>query len=137
VIAALGDKYWIPLCDALALAGLAARPELATNAGRATARVAIDAAVAHQVARMTTEEVLDRLRRAGIPHAPVNGVIAALTAPYVTERGCVQAVRAPEGTYHVATSPLRAPGVELGPAPAVGEHNREVLGALSDRARRA
>ncbi|MFN2488904.1 MAG: CaiB/BaiF CoA transferase family protein [Actinomycetota bacterium] len=127
VIAALSDKFWLALCGALGLDGLAARRDLSTNVGRALARAEVDAEVAAKVAELTAAQALERLRRADVPHAPVNGAIAALTAPYVVERGLLERIDAPEGTYHVATTPLKAEGVRLRAAPAVGENNDEIL----------
>ena len=127
VIAALTDKFWIALCDVLGLDELAARPDLATNVGRARARIEVDGAVAERVAQLTTNQTLDKLRRAAVPHAPVNGVTAALTSTYVTRRGCVQRIDAPEGAYHVPTTPLKEAGVTLGPAPGVVEHGQDVI----------
>jgi len=127
VIAALSDKFWLALCGALGLEELARRDDLATNVGRAVARAEVDAAVAAKVAELTTAEALAQLRRADVPHAPVNGAIAALTAPYVAERGLLERVDSPEGTYYVATTPLKEEGVRLHAAPTVGEHTGEVL----------
>ena len=120
VIAALSDKLWRGLCDALDLPELAARDDLATNRGRARALHEIDSAVAAKVGGLTREQAMDALRGAGVPHAPVNSVIEALTAPYVRTRGTVQTIDAPEGSYDVVTSPLIEEGVRLSPAPALG-----------------
>ena len=78
-------------------------------------------------------DALDRLGRASVPHAPVNGVIATLTAPSVAAQGCVQEVASPEGTYRVATTPLRGDGVRLRPAPRAGEHTDAVLARVLGR----
>lgn len=128
VIAALADKFWLPLCGALGLGDLAARDELMTNAARSTARVEIDAAVASATGALTTEQLLAALQKAGVPHAPVNKVLDALRAPYVTRRGLVQRIEAPEGDYFVPTTPLREQEVVFRPAPEMGEHNDEICG---------
>ena len=117
VIAALSDKFWLALCAALGLDELARRDDLAGNAGRTRARAEVDAAVAAKVARLTRADAMRALRATGVPHAPVNSVIEALTAPYVKARGCVERVDAPEGSYRVVTTPLRQQGVRLSPAP--------------------
>ncbi len=127
VIAALSDKFWSSLCAALELTDLVARHDLDTNVGRVRARGEIDAAVAARVAEMSTDQALEALRRAGVPHAPVNGVIAALLAPYVARRGSVERIEAPEGAYDVVTTPLRERDVALGAAPSLGEHTEEVV----------
>ena len=130
VIAALGDKFWLPLCAALGLQDLAARDDLRTNRGRSAARSEIDVAVAAATSVLSTGKLLEVLRKSGVPHAPVNKVLDALRAPYVERRGIVERLEASEGEYFVPTTPLREGEVVLRPAPDRGEHNDEVLGDL-------
>lgn len=131
VIAALSDKFWLPLCEALGLTELVARPELRTTSGRLAARDEVDAAVARATSAFSSEIALNRLAAAGVPHAPVNSVIEALTSSYVGSRGLVTIFEADEGKYGVVMSPLGRGGA-LRPAPALGEHTGEVLGELGD-----
>lgn len=126
VIAALGDKFWPQLCAALELDALAGRADLREGAGRLAARAEVDAAVADAVAALSADEACARLRAAGVPHAPVRDLIEALQSPYVAERGLVQTITVPEGTYQVVEGPLRD-GRARRPAPALGEHNKELL----------
>ena len=126
VIAVLADKFWPRLCQTLGLERLAARSDLRDNPGRVRAREEVDGAVTEAVRVFTTEAVLAALRAAGVPHAPVRGIIETLGQDYVRERNIVANVHAPEGTYGVVQGPLRS-GAVPGPAPALGEHTREVL----------
>ncbi|MBA2311312.1 MAG: CoA transferase [Actinobacteria bacterium] len=132
VIAVLADKFWPPLCATLGLDGLAGDPALATNAGRFAARPRVDAAIGSALAEVTVQEAIEGLRAAGVPSAPVLGVLDALTSPYVQRRGIVATVDAAQGPYRVAQGPLwdRAP---VRPAPALGEHSEEVLAELLGR----
>ncbi len=126
VIAAVGDKFWRGLCDALGLDELAGRADLATNPGRTAAQPEVDEAVAVAIGALTTAEALDRLRSAGVPHAPINTLLEAVATPYVRATGMVADVPAPWGTYRVVQGPLRS-GLPPRPAPNVGEHTAEVM----------
>jgi crotonobetainyl-CoA:carnitine CoA-transferase CaiB-like acyl-CoA transferase len=126
VLAVIGDKFWELVCDALDLPDLAGRADLATNRQRHAAREEVDAAVAGRLGAMATGEALDRLRAVGVPCAPVHSVLGALADPYVAGRAMVADVAADEGAYRVVQGPLRA-GTAPRPAPALGEHTREVM----------
>jgi CoA:oxalate CoA-transferase len=130
VIAVLGDKFWSPLCEVLQLSGLAAREELRTSEGRLAARGEVDTAVAAAVARLTTAQALERLRAAGVPAAPVLGVLDALSTDYVRQRGLVRQVETERGPYAVVQGPLRA-GDPSRSAPGLGEHTQDVLAEWS------
>jgi crotonobetainyl-CoA:carnitine CoA-transferase CaiB-like acyl-CoA transferase len=129
VVAVIGDKFWTTVCAALGLDDLAARDDLATNRQRHAARDEVDGAITQRVARMTTKDALARLREAGVPSAPVNTMLDALTSPYAQERGIVAEVDSPEGSYRVVQGPLRT-GAQPRPAPYLGEHTREVMTEL-------
>lgn len=119
VIAVLSDKFWPPLCAALDLDDLAARADLRTVVGRRAARREIDTRIEQAVAPLRVAELVERLRTAGVPHAPVRSVLDALSTPYVEGRGLVERIATAEGDYAVVRGPL--PGVRpLGPAPALG-----------------
>ena len=129
VVAALGDKFWPPLCAALDIDALATRADLASNAGRTAARHEVDAAVELALARLSTAEALRRLNAAGVPSGPINSVLAGLATPYVQGRGLVADVPVDGGSYRVVQGPLRD-GRPARPAPALGEHTEEVMTAV-------
>jgi crotonobetainyl-CoA:carnitine CoA-transferase CaiB-like acyl-CoA transferase len=128
VIAVLADKFWPRLCAALGLdaIGPSVRPELARNEARMAVRAEVEAAVAQAVAPLTTAEAMARLAAGEVPHAPVLGLLDALSSPYVRSRGILCTVDAPEGRYGVVQGPLHD-GRRRRPAPAFGEHTEEVL----------
>lgn len=126
VIAALGDNFWPPLCQAIGLEHLADDDRLRTNHQRTEARSEVDQAVEAAVAGFTTGEAVARLQAAGVPHAPLNTVLQALGSPYARETNLVTEVDAPEGAYQIVRGPLHA-GHTPRPAPALGEHTDEVL----------
>ena len=126
-IAVIGDRFWPALAAALEIdaAGFDGR-DLALNVARHAHREVVDAALVTALSRLTVEEVCTRLADAGVPHAPVNGMVDALATPYVAERGMVAEVATPEGSYRTVRGPLND-GTPLRPAPALGEHTAEVL----------
>jgi formyl-CoA transferase/CoA:oxalate CoA-transferase len=126
VIAVLSEKFWPLLCDALGLADAKADPKLATNADRLARADDVDALVSGALAALTVEGAERRLSDAGVPHAPVLGLLPALDTPYVRGRDFVHRFETAEGPYSVVTGPLSA-GRPRRPAPSLGEHTAEVL----------
>jgi crotonobetainyl-CoA:carnitine CoA-transferase CaiB-like acyl-CoA transferase len=126
VVAVLGDKFWAPLCDAIGLEDLKIRSDLRSNARRAAARDEVDEAIATALSHLDTEEALDRLAAAGIPHGRLNTILEALATPYVTSRGLVAQLDSPEGTYGLVRGPLWDRSTSR-PAPSLGEHTLEVM----------
>jgi crotonobetainyl-CoA:carnitine CoA-transferase CaiB-like acyl-CoA transferase len=124
VIAVIGDKFWNRLCTAFDIPG--DRVDLRQNRQRVAARDEVDRLVEEAIGRVDTKEALRRLAEAGVPHGPLPSVLDALRSPYVRASGNVASVDAPEGRYHVVQGPLRT-GEPLRPAPALGEHTREVM----------
>ncbi len=129
VVAVLGDRFWLPLCEALGLDDMAARDDLAHNVDRVAARAEVDAAVAEAMADLTNDRAIERLAAAGVPHAPIASVLEAVTSPYAAASGLVTAIPYDGGSYHVVQGPLRSER-PLRPAPRLGEHTTEVLGEM-------
>ena len=124
-VAVLADKFWPRVCDVLGLADLGDRADLRHVAGRLANRDLVDSAVRAAVSAMTVAEASERLGHAGVPAAPVRGVLEALRTPYVRARGAVRAFTAEQGTYQVVRGPLHE--VELTTAPELGADTEEVL----------
>jgi len=61
------DRFWSSLCEALGLHEHATTPFLE----RMRRHVQLDAAVADGLSRLSRDEAVDRLDRAGVPVAPV------------------------------------------------------------------
>jgi crotonobetainyl-CoA:carnitine CoA-transferase CaiB-like acyl-CoA transferase len=130
VIAVLSDGFWEPLCRALGLDDLLARPGLARNSGRLAARAEVDAAIAAATSTLSAATVTAALERADVPHAPVNDLLEVFDSPYVQERGMVARIPTPEGVHAVVRGPLHD-GTPPRPAPALGEHTDEVIAEWS------
>jgi len=138
VVAANNDKLWRLLLSTLDLPGLAADPRFATNADR----MRNTAQLAHTLeARLITGDTdfwVDRLVAAGVPAAPVRTVGQALADPHTLALQMVGQVEHPVvGRHPVLGLPIQVgagtewPGL---PAPALGEHSREVLRDFGFRA---
>jgi formyl-CoA transferase/CoA:oxalate CoA-transferase len=126
-IAVIGDGFWPRLVSALGLSvDVGDEVDLARNVARHAHREAVDDAVVRALASRTTAEAAALLAEAGVPHAPVNGMLDALRTPYVAAQGMVAEVATPQGPYRTVRGPLRDDR-QLRPAPALGEHTAEVL----------
>jgi len=103
VVAVASEKLWRKFCTAIELDVLIGDPRFARNADRVINR---DALIDTLAARFVTQPQLhwlQRLQRADVPCAPVNGVHAALQHPITASRGMRVEV---DGVPMVA-SPLR------------------------------
>ncbi len=106
-----------------------------TERGLLVQRDAVAAALARGVAKLTTQEALEKLAGTGIVGlAPVRTLPDALEDPVVRHAGLVKSMSSPYGnTYRIVGSPLKmtqTPITALRPAPAPGEHSVEVLQEL-------
>ena len=126
VIAVIGDRFFPPLCEALGLNELGRDGTLATNAARTEQRARIDDAIARATSTKTTEILGELLDAAGVPHAPVRGLIDALTSPYTTSRDLVDTLDA-DPPYAVVRGPLNTAPAARRPAPDLGQHTTAVL----------
>jgi crotonobetainyl-CoA:carnitine CoA-transferase CaiB-like acyl-CoA transferase len=136
----MSDKFWFELLKALDLTPLADDIRFATGNSRHQHRRALTAALDPAFRRRTTAAWLAQL--AGVlPVGPVYDVAQALDSPFVARSGMIQNVPHPERSdLRVLTSPIKVNGerAQLTAAPALGAHNREVLGepAADAKARR-
>jgi formyl-CoA transferase len=78
---------------------------------------------------------LARFRAAGVPCAPINRYSDVLSDVQVEHMGWVQSLKLPNGVQtKTFGSPIRLAGANMPirrPPPALGEHNEEILSALS------
>lgn len=130
VIAVIGDRFFSRLTEALGLDPLTEDLSLETNPGRNAQRQRVDDAIAAATAVRSTAELVAALDAAGIPHAPIRGLVDALTAGYVVDRGLVEQVGT-EAPYRVVRAPFGTDATRRRrAAPALGEHTAEILREL-------
>ena len=135
-IASPTDNHW------RALAPIIGKPELATDErtaklrDRVRNRELIDGALAEWVAARTNAEVMAALG-GKVPVGVVNKPGDLFTDEHVASREMLVAVEQPSGRPIVqVNTPMRYTGTETGVyrrAPALGEHNDEVIAELDER----
>jgi len=130
-IAVLLDTHWKVLARTIGHAEFADDPSFATIAGRCANRDACNAIVASWTAEHGRAEVVEILIRAGIPVGPVNSYNDAARDPHVLERDSLQPTLAEDGSTIPVWGPVakfsRTPTRVRKGAPALGEHNEEIL----------
>ncbi|MCK1619714.1 CoA transferase [Bradyrhizobium sp. 159] len=135
VIAAYGDHLWQSLCRAIDLAELAADEELNTNAGRLKRREEVESALVERLKTKTVAQWCDVFAAAGIPHAPIVNIGAALDHPHTRSRGMIVEFEHPKcgmvksvgSAIHINGEPI--PGSAT-PGPILGEHTEQLLTEL-------
>jgi len=131
-VAVLRDAHWLKFCSALDLQALAADPRLATNAGRLRHRAALDEVLVPLFRSQPADYWLERLRQADILCGPINSVADVLADPALAECLPLLQLGLPQAAQSVG-GPIRFNGEffrATRPAPAHGQHTREVLAEL-------
>jgi crotonobetainyl-CoA:carnitine CoA-transferase CaiB-like acyl-CoA transferase len=131
MIAAGSDALFRRLCDALGADALAADPRFVDNPSRVRNRTALVDALASKTRTLKTDDVLERLRAAGVPSAPILTVDRVLQEPQTEASGMVIGTRHPRlPDYRSIGLPIQwngtRPGVRRVP-PLLGEDTTDVL----------
>ncbi|MFF3764276.1 CaiB/BaiF CoA transferase family protein [Streptomyces sp. NPDC001922] len=128
------DREWRRLAEqVLERPELAEDPDHATNVARTRNRTKTDAAVTEALSGMTADEAVERLERAGIACARLNGVAELAAHPQLAARERWQEAGSPAGPLRTLLPPITLPGGQAPPAgavPALGEHTGALLHAL-------
>ena len=133
-IGASTERFWRSLVRMLGRPGLAEDPRFATNQDRVAHRAELTELIEQALASRSRDEVVDRLRAAGIPGGPVLDVGQVLGDPQVQARGLLHRLEHPDlGPLTQVKTPIAADG-EMPPirthAPAIGQDTRAVLAEL-------
>ncbi|CAM3573116.1 CaiB/BaiF CoA transferase family protein [Deinococcus frigens] len=133
-IAVGNDALWRRFCAALDLTELDADPRFATNEGRVKGRAELDTLMLGGLARLTRQDIMDRLERTGVPCGPVNNMAEVFDDPHVRARGVAVEVEHASLGHTTVTSPPWDIGGRTLPVrrapPTLGQHTAEVLGEL-------
>jgi len=132
-LAVAGDEQWAALRRVLGHPLWAADPSLATHLGRRAAHDLLDRELSAWFATRGRHDVVEELAAAGVPAAPV------VLPPDVVDNVQLRARGFFETLDHPHTGPTEYAGLPFArlrgvdrwcrrPAPALGEHNDEVLG---------
>jgi crotonobetainyl-CoA:carnitine CoA-transferase CaiB-like acyl-CoA transferase len=126
MIAAGNDRLFAALVTELGLPELAADPRYSTNPERVRRRAELDDLLASRLLLDDTAGWLERLRKAGVPHAPVHDIGQAADHEQTRALGILQEL---DGTT-VVGPPFSVDGNRAAfssPAPPLGAHSAEVL----------
>lgn len=132
MIAAANDGLFRRLCGALGLEALLEDPRFRDNPSRAAHREILAGMVSEATAGLTRDDLLDRMRTAGVPAAPIHDTREVLHDPQVEATGLLRSTPHPDiPDYLEVATPLRRDGTHPPtriPPPRSGQHQEEVLG---------
>ena len=134
IICAGNPKNWNDMCDALEREDLRNDERFATNELRTNNREALAELLAQQLKTKTTKEWIAVLEEHQVPCGPVNTVADIVENEQVKARDMIISIDYP------GTGEIKSPGCPIKskeypvhpdtPAPKLGQHNEEILGAL-------
>jgi crotonobetainyl-CoA:carnitine CoA-transferase CaiB-like acyl-CoA transferase len=118
VLGCAKEKFFPRMCQALDVPDLADHPQFASFDLRRQHKADLIAALDVAVAKLSVAEVLERMRRVGVPAGPVLSVADALAHPLAEQRGSIVT------TEHPALGPVQAPSSPIRVGPARTDHRR-------------
>ena len=122
ILAAGNDRQYLA---AMTVLGIEPRDEWGTNAGRLAHRDTLFAAIEAATRAIPRDDLLARLKAAGVPAGPINTVAQAFADPQVVHREMRIAVERPDGaTLPGLRTPIRFSNADLAlgkAAPRLGE----------------
>jgi crotonobetainyl-CoA:carnitine CoA-transferase CaiB-like acyl-CoA transferase len=128
------NKFWPPLCRALGVPELASDPRYRDHAERGTRAAELNVVIEPLFKGLTSSEAIARMNREGVPCGPVSTAEALFDHPQVAAMEMRQPVtHGTVGPMEVCGAPFRfleTPARVRRAAPALGQHNREVLAEL-------
>ena len=127
---------WKRFCEVMERSDLIDDERSATSPARAQNHGFLDPIISEFMATMTRDEAVGKFNSHGVPVAPVYTAEDVFADPHIEARGMLMPIDDPEvGTYRFArTAPMLEENAELprNPAPALGQHTREILEGLLD-----
>lgn len=135
IVAVGNDGQFRALCRVLGRMDLAEDPANRSSAARQANRVALEAALEAEIARRHRDELLDAMRRAGVPGGPINRLDQVFADPQVIARAMVQPVARPDGPdLPLTRMPVRMsaspPAIRRPPPTRIGQDSLEVLAEM-------
>ena len=133
-IIAIDDRLFTKLTQAMDRPDLLEDPEMATAVRRLGCRDRVEGIVEEWTSQLTMAEVVERLEAHCLAAGVLRDIKAVIEDPQTEARGLAPEVQQPHlGPLRVPGCPIKfghAPAAAPGPAPLLGEHNREVLGGI-------
>jgi benzylsuccinate CoA-transferase BbsF subunit len=138
-IAVLNDQQWDSLCRVIGDPALSDEPRFATLLGRKDNAEEIDGLIQKWTAKLTAEEVMDKLQAVGVPAGVAANGKDLFEDPQLEARGFYKQLDHAEiGLHHYPAPPFKlseTPGEARMPSPCLGQHNeyvcKQILG-MSD-----
>jgi len=134
VVSVRDDEEWAALCRLIGRPELGGETRFATHRDRMANHDEIDVLITQWTRTRTKVEAMERLQGAGIPAGAVFDAKDVNLDRHYRSRGFLETVQYPEerqmGKRVIMGRPWRLSKTPLavrGPAPALGQHNREVL----------
>ena len=134
VVSVHDDAEWAALCQAIGRPNLAQDARFASNSARMQNHDAIDSIIAAWMAGFSKFDAMERLQQAGVRAGAVFNARDMHLDPHAKARGLLETVEFPPergiGKRPIIGRPWRLSKTPLsvrGPAPMLGQHNREVL----------
>ena len=122
---------WRRFCKAIDREDLIEHPSYATPKDRRNHRDELNKLIGQITATMTSDAVVERLNRAGIPCGPIYTIDQTFADPQVRHLGLAQDVDSPAlGSIKLVGQPVtlsRTPSRLVSSAPEYGEHTDEIL----------
>ena len=131
IIACLTNGFWKNTCEALERPDAIADPRFATIQARRDNRALVNAMICERTRLKTMAELAETFTRHQVPHAPILGVMEALTQPQMVAREMVVEVdHKTLGRIPIVSRPIRFPE-DRQPTPTappvLGEHTETIL----------
>jgi crotonobetainyl-CoA:carnitine CoA-transferase CaiB-like acyl-CoA transferase len=130
-LSVITDRHWRNFCDAIDAPDLAADDRFAEVNERVRNRDAVIEAVGDELADWAVDDLVETLRAASVPVAPINDTLSVWEDPQVQAREMRRELDHPEaGSVDTLGFPVKYdnidPSIDRHP-PLLGEHTREVL----------
>ncbi|WDN87234.1 hypothetical protein BuS5_00202 [Desulfosarcina sp. BuS5] len=128
------NNFWEKFCKEFDLMNLYEREDFRDPADRVAKRDELDELVQDAMSKLKAGDIIDRLRKTGIPCSPVNNIQQAVAEPHVIERGCLAEQDHPTaGKIKFVKNPINRDGKfpeVRSPSPEMGQHTKDIMSEL-------
>ncbi len=128
------NNFWEKFCKEFDLMNLYEREDFRDPADRVAKRDELDELVQDAMRELKAGDIIDRLRKVGIPCSPVNNIQQAVAEPHVIERGCLAEQDHPTaGKIKFVKNPINRDGKfpeVRSPSPEMGQHTKDIMSEL-------
>ncbi|MCD6274383.1 MAG: CoA transferase [Deltaproteobacteria bacterium] len=128
------NNFWEKFCKEFDLMNLYEREDFRNPEDRVAKRDELDGLVQDAMKTLKATDIIDRLRKVGIPCSPVNNIQQAVAEPHVIERGCLAEQDHPTaGKIKFVKNPINRDGKfpeVRSPSPEMGQHTKDIMAEL-------